>query len=72
MIGENDNDPNAPNLRRNSIVDQQGDNRFDRAEYFFSTAQNIAIQENNIFNWQKYVVPNAAHDAGLVSLYAIN
>ena len=72
LVGENDNDPNAPNLRRNSIVDQQGDNRFDRAEYFFSTAQNIALQENYIFNWQKYVVPNAAHDAGLVSTYAIN
>ena len=38
LIGENDNDPNDSGLRRNSIVDQQGVNRFTRANYFYNLA----------------------------------
>ena len=72
IIGEDDNDPNAPSLRRNSVVDLQGDNRFDRAEYFFSNANNLAVQENHSFNWQKFVVPNAAHDLSPIANFAVD
>ena len=72
LIGENDNDPNAPNLRRNSIVDLQGDNRLDRAEYFFLNANDLANQENYSFNWQKHVIQNAAHDLTPISNFAID
>ena len=72
IIGEDDNDPNAPSLRRNSVVDLQGDNRFDRAEYFFSNANNLAVQENHFFNWQKFVVPNAAHDLSPITNFALD
>ena len=43
LIGENDNDPNDSGLRRNSIVDQQGVNRFTRANYFYNLAAIAAI-----------------------------
>ena len=72
LIGQNDNDPNAPNLRRNSIVDLQGNNRFDRAEYFYTSAENLANEENYIFNWQKFVVPNAAHDLSPIANFAVD
>ena len=72
LVGENDNDPNDPNLRRNSIVDDQGDNRLDRADYFFANANNLAIEENLNFNWQKFIVPNAAHSLTPVSNFAID
>ena len=72
LIGQNDNDPNAPNLRRNSIVDLQGNNRFDRAEYFYTSAENLANEKNYIFNWQKFVVPNAAHDLSPIANFAVD
>ena len=72
LIGEDDNDPNAVGLRRNSIVDLQGDNRFARAENFFLSAQNLANQEDHTFNWNKFTVTNAAHDLTPIANFAIN
>jgi hypothetical protein len=72
LVGENDNDPNAPLLRRNSLVDQQGTNRLDRAEHFFSTANTIAINEGHTFNWNKFIIPNAAHDLSPIASFAVN
>ena len=72
LVGENDNDPNDPNLRRNTIVDQQGDNRFDRAEYFFTNAESLAQQANLFFNWKKYIVPNAAHELSPNANFALD
>ena len=59
-------------IRRNSIVDLQGDNRFDRAGNFFLSAQNLANQEDYIFNWNKFTVSNAAHDLTPIANFAIN
>ncbi|RRO20288.1 hypothetical protein [Flavobacteriaceae bacterium 14752] len=52
QIGTLDNDPNASALRRNAIVDQQGNNRFDRAFYMFNTSKIIAESLGETFNWQ--------------------
>jgi len=62
IVGENDNDPNASNLRRNAVVDQQGLNRLDRADYFYTTAQNLATDNNYMFNWNYETIPNVGHE----------
>lgn len=61
QIGTLDNNPNAPSLRRNTIVDQQGDNRYDRAYYMFNTSQNLAESLNLEFNWEIVETPNNDH-----------
>jgi len=62
QIGTLDNNPNAPALRRNPIVDQQGDNRFDRAFYMFNTSKDIAESQNLNFNWEIIETPGNGHN----------
>jgi len=62
IVGEEDNDPNASSLRRNSIVDQQGTNRLDRAFYFYSTAMDTANDNGFSFNWSYETIPNVGHE----------
>ncbi len=62
QIGELDNDPNSPALRHNNTVDQQGDNRYDRAYYFYNLGATIAEESNTTFNWQIIETPNTTHD----------
>lgn len=67
-LGQNDNDPNAPGLRRNSIVDnQQGIHRLERGQYFFSTSETEALNQNYTFNWEKYEVPKVGHNGQLMA-----
>ncbi|MCA1762670.1 MAG: hypothetical protein LC664_06735 [Flavobacteriales bacterium] len=44
LIGENDTDPNSFNLRHNEETDAQGLNRLERAQHFYDTSQEIALQ----------------------------
>lgn len=62
QIGTLDNNPNAPALRRNPIVDQQGTNRYDRAFYMFNTSQSDAQNLGLNFNWDIMETPNNGHD----------
>jgi len=62
LVGELDNNSNAGGLRRNSIVDLQGTNRFDRAINFFNQAQQGAMDDSRAFNWQLEINPSADHD----------
>lgn len=62
VVGEEDNDPNASSLRRNSIVDQQGTNRLDRANYFYNSALNIANANGFNFNWTFETIPDTGHE----------
>jgi predicted esterase len=62
QIGTLDNNPNAPGLRRNPIVDQQGTNRYDRAFYMFNTSQSIAENLGVEFNWQIVETPGNSHN----------
>jgi hypothetical protein len=67
-LGQNDNDPNASGLRRNPTVDnQQGIHRLERGQYFFSTSQTVALNQNYTFNWEKHEVPNVGHDGQLMA-----
>ena len=71
-LGENDNDPNASNLRRNQTVDdQQGLHRLARGNYFFSTSNSKAIELNTPFEWEKITVPTIDHNAQAMANEAI-
>ncbi len=62
QIGTLDNNPNAPSLRRNATVDQQGNNRYDRAFYMFNTSKNFAESLNLQFNWDIIETPGNGHN----------
>lgn len=62
QIGTLDNDPNASALRRNSVVDQQGTNRYDRAYYMFNTSKSIVENSGVTFNWKIIETPGNAHN----------
>ena len=64
LVGEADNDPDAPGLRRNSVVDQQGDNRLDRAQHFYQRGEALAGGIGTAFNWRYKSLPGVAHDFG--------
>ena len=61
LIGENDNDPNADSLRRNSIADLQGTNRLSRAQFFHDQARAKATDLDSQFNWKLVVNENTGH-----------
>ena len=61
LIGDLDNDPNASALRHNEYADAQGLNRFDRANYFFNKANEIAVYSNIIFQWSLEINQGADH-----------
>lgn len=72
VIGEADNNPNEGGLRRNSIVDLQGTNRYARAQYFFNQSNAIATGNNQSFNWQYKSLPNVGHNVVLTANYAFD
>lgn len=72
LIGEADNDPNFPGLRRNSIVDVQGTNRLARAQYFYNHSNQIASGANQTFNWQYISLPNVDHNFTVTAEYAMD
>ncbi|MFA9213476.1 MAG: hypothetical protein ACEQSR_06470 [Candidatus Methylacidiphilales bacterium] len=75
IIGANDTDPNSDALRHNDIVDKQGLNRLQRAQYFYTQSRNTAAKTNASFNWEYSVLPKVDHDftatsaAGAALLY---
>lgn len=63
-LGENDNDPNSPGLRHNTILDnQQGLNRFVRGNYFFNFSMSAADDLNTSFDWELHTVADVGHNA---------
>ncbi|MFZ6051833.1 alpha/beta hydrolase family protein [Halocola ammonii] len=75
MIGSADNDPNAPGLRHNIYADAQGDDRLERAQYFYNENLATAQSLNISWNWNYQLLPNVGHDfeatssAAVVGLY---
>lgn len=61
VLGEADNDPNAPMLTRSEKSDKQGTNRFDRGQFFFTVGQKRAEELKTPFGWQLRTVPGVAH-----------
>jgi len=67
LVGAADNDPNSPGLRRNDIVDVQGTNRLERAQYFFLFGEQDAADIGVAFNWRYEQIAGVGHTAGPVS-----
>jgi hypothetical protein len=70
QVGVNDDDPNAPGLRRNVFADAQGINRKERATNYFQFCQQSTT--NNNFNWSFHLIANADHDQVKATNNAIN
>jgi hypothetical protein len=62
QIGTLDNQPDAPSLRRNPVVDLQGDNRLDRAYYMFNTSKTTAENSDSMFNWELLETQGNGHN----------
>lgn len=63
LLGELDNDKETRgHLIRNSDVDIQGTNRFDRGQYFLGVANTLAGSLNVPIQWQIHKVPDVGHD----------
>lgn len=66
LLGEQDINPNHPQLSRTAQAMRQGANRFERGQTFFRAAQRQAEVMNIPFNWELRTVPNVAHsDVGM-------
>lgn len=72
IIGARDIDPNAPGLRRNVQADEQGNNRWSRANYFYNESKSIAEKKVLSFNWEFDLVSNTGHDFTPMAIYAID
>ena len=66
LLGEQDIDPNAPDLHRSPGAMEQGRFRLERGRNFFAAAQKLAQEKNWSFNWKMQTVPSIGHsNAGM-------
>jgi len=72
IVGANDIDPNSYNLRHTPEADVQGNNRVERAQYFYGQAQLKSQQLGVSLAWQYKSIPDAGHDFDLTSAAAMN
>jgi poly(3-hydroxybutyrate) depolymerase len=61
LLGDQDTDPNHPQLRRAPEAMAQGDHRYARGHTFFERAQRAAAELNAPFAWALRVAPGVAH-----------
>jgi poly(3-hydroxybutyrate) depolymerase len=71
LLGEADNDPEHPSLRRAAPAMAQGPHRLARGYYFYAQAKQLAEKHNIPFNWQLTTVPEVGHQNGLMAHAAI-
>jgi poly(3-hydroxybutyrate) depolymerase len=66
LLGDQDNDPNYPNLRRNAEADVQGLHRFARGQFYMRRAQEEAARLGVPLAWRMQVVEGVGHvNAGM-------
>ena len=71
LLGDQDTDPDDPNLRRAPEAMAQGANRLQRGQKFFASAEAMATRLAVPFNWQLVLVTGADHDNRLMAPAAI-
>ena len=71
LLGDQDTDPEDPNLRRTPEALAQGDHRMARGLAFYETARAAAEQLDVPFNWSLEMVEGADHDNRLMAPAAI-
>jgi hypothetical protein len=64
LLGENDTDPNDPDLRHTAGADRQGPHRFARGHFFFAAGGSTARALGAPFAWTLATVPGATHSNG--------
>jgi hypothetical protein len=69
IVGQNDTDPNSYSLRHNSIVDKQGDTRFQRAQYFYEKSRLLALDGGYAYNWNYKSIPNTGHESAPIASF---
>ena len=69
-VGQNDNNPNHPLLRRTPQVMPQGDNRLVRAQNYYLAAQRQSRRNGLPFHWQFTVAPGIGHSGSRMSAWA--
>ena len=68
MLGDQDTDPNDPNLNKSAGANLTGLNRYARGQNFFDNARRASQRLNVNFSWQLQVVRGVAHDnAGMAA-----
>jgi len=70
LLGDQDIDPYAENLRHTPEADAQGMNRYDRGIYFLKRSNTIAEQRQIRSAWSYHVVPGVAHDNAAMAVAA--
>ncbi|MFC0226965.1 hypothetical protein [Serratia aquatilis] len=68
-VGDQDNDPYHPLLRRSYEAMAQGDSRLTRAQTYFLTAKQKATRYKVEFNWRFSTLPGVAHSGSKMSAY---
>jgi poly(3-hydroxybutyrate) depolymerase len=71
LLGEADNDPEHPSLRRAEPAMLQGKHRLERGYHFYKQAEEAAKSHQVAFNWKLETVPNVGHKNGLMAQAAI-
>jgi pimeloyl-ACP methyl ester carboxylesterase len=71
MSGGSDTDPNAGGLANFPEAEAQGSTRFERARFYFTTAQAEAKHAGVPLNWEYHIVRGVGHDeAGMAGTSA--
>ena len=66
-LGENDNNPNDPSLRKTPEANAQGAHRLARGNHFFSKSEQLCNSHSFYYNWEKIQEPNIGHNYILMS-----
>ena len=66
-LGENDNNPNDPSLRKTPEANAQGAHRLARGNHFYSESSIICNSQSMFFNWEKVQEPNVGHNYIIMS-----
>ena len=63
-LGEDDNDPNDPDLTNGSAAQRQGDHRLERGLNTFEMGRQVASVNGWMFNWRLTIAPDVGHTHG--------
>ena len=63
LLGEKDTDPNSSDIRHTPGADAQGENRFERGNYFYDESARLAVERGATFAWTRDTVPGVGHDS---------
>lgn len=74
-VGSKDTDPKSSALRHTALADEQGNNRVERAQFFYQSCQQVASKNQFQLNWSFHLNAGVEHDfygnalAGIAWLY---